>query len=166
MPRVTEKTKSPTRLWLRLVFGASLALNLLVLGLVGGAILRFGGPDGMRPPPRTIGTMLFRELPRADRRALRDDAVTAHDKRPPQRRAELQAVGAALRASPFDAAALADLLSRHDAQHAAFNAMVHQAWMKRVIGMSDAERMAYADRLEKALTHPHFGREYHKERDD
>ncbi|MFT7596282.1 MAG: putative membrane protein, partial [Paracoccaceae bacterium] len=145
----------------------SLALNLLVLGLVTGAFLRFGGPDGMRPPPRTIGAMLFRELSREDRRALRDDAKSAHDKRPLRRRAQIQAVGAALRQSPFDAIVLADLLAGQEAQHTAFNAAVHQAWMKRVSGMSDAERLAYADRLEKALTHhPHSDRGHRSKPDD
>lgn len=162
----TEKTKSPTRLWLRLVFGASLALNLLVLGLVGGAILRFGGPSGMRPPPRTIGAMLYRELPREDRRALRNDAANAHDKRPLRRQDEIRAVGAALRISPFDVAAMAELLARHGEQHAAFNAAVHKAWINRVSGMSDAERLAYADRLEKALSHSHFKRDHRTDRKD
>ncbi len=152
---MNDEFKPPkTRLWVRVLLGVSLALNLLVLGLIGGAMLRFGGPDGMRTPPRSVGAAMFRELPRADRRALRTGAGETHDQRHVRLKADAKALGAALRATPFDAAAMATLLEGHAKTRADFHISLQRAWLDRIATMSDAERYAYADRLERALNRP------------
>jgi len=150
---MNEETKPPkTRLWVRVLLGVSLALNLLVLGLVGGAMLRFGGPEGMRAPPRSVGAALFRELPREDRRALRSGAGESHDQRHARLKADAEALGAALRATPFDAGAMEILLEGHAKTRADSHMFLQRAWLDRVVAMSDAGRQAYADRLERALS--------------
>lgn len=149
---MNDENKPPkTRLWVRVLLGVSLALNLLVLGLIGGAMLRFGGPDGMRAPPRSVGAALFRELPREDRRALRAGAGESHDQRHVRLKADAKALGAALRATPFDAGAMEALLEGHAKTRAESHMSLQRAWLDRVIAMSNAERQAYADRLERTL---------------
>ena len=67
----TETTVSTRRspLWMRILLGVSLALNLAVAGLVVGASLRLIGPDGP-PAPHTFGGALIRALPHDDRREI------------------------------------------------------------------------------------------------
>ena len=61
---------------------------------------------------------------------------------------------AALRAAPFDAAAMATLLENHAKTRADFHMSLQRAWLNRIAAMSAAERHAYADRLERALNRP------------
>jgi len=145
---MAEKSEQPrTRLWIRVLLIVSLGLNLLVVGLVGGAMLRFG-PDGMRPPLRSVGAAMYRELPRKDRRALWAGSSHAHGDRHARRKADALAVSAAIRATPFDAAALAAVLDEQAERRLGFRQSMQSAWLARVAGMSGAERQAYADRLE------------------
>ena len=58
MTETLEPPKPRTPKWVRVLLALSLALNLLIIGLVGGAMVRFGGSDGMRPPPRSIRSHL------------------------------------------------------------------------------------------------------------
>ena len=101
--------------WMRVLLGVSLALNLLVAGLAAGAALRHGRAGGMHAAPHSLAGAMIRELPPQDRRALsalaRDDlARDGHGDRRARRRAEAAAVTGALRAVPFDAAALRAVL--------------------------------------------------------
>ena len=159
-----ENIRPRTPMWIRILLGVSLALNLLVLGLVGGAMLRFGGPEGMRPPPRTVGAALFRELPREDRNALLTRSNGTHDDRRARQKADALAVSAAMRATPFDTEALEAILDAQAMHRAGFQKSVQQAWLTRVANMNDAQRFAYADRLEHALKHPWFKERTRKQR--
>lgn len=150
--------KASSPVWMRVLLGGSLALNLLIAGLVGGAIVRYGGVDGLRAPPRSMGAALFRELPREDRRALRDRSngmmmskgmnMNHHERQ----MAEAMAVSAAVRAEPFDRDALSAILKEQAKQREKFQQSVHQAWLERVANMSSAERQAYAARLEHSMS--------------
>jgi len=159
-----DKTRSRAPLWLRILLAVSLALNLLVLGLVGGAMLRFGGPDGMRPPPRSIGATLFRELPREDRNALLSRPHGSHGDRRARLKADALAVSTAMRATPFDQEALKAILDTQATHREGLHKSVQQAWLTRVANMSDAKRRAYADRLDHALSHPRFKERSRKKR--
>lgn len=157
-----EIDRNPPRMrpWLRVLLGVSLALNLAVAGLVVGAMIRFGGPGGMRPP-MPLGAMLYHELPRDDRRALREEIHGARAHRAERRRADFRELDAALRAVPFDRARVADVLAAQSARHKDLEQEMRAAWLRRVAAMSEAERAAYADRLAEALTrrnHHHRGR--------
>ena len=147
-----QQTPKSGRTWLRVLFGLSLALNLLVLGLAVGAVLRFGGPDGMRPPPKSLGTALFHELPPKDRRELRSQMQDHGARNAALRKSEAEAIGAALRRTPFDAEAVAGVLAQGAQQREAWMTSVHDAWLERIGRMSDAERIEFADRLQASLS--------------
>ena len=173
-----EKTVASVPIWLRIVLGVSLGLNLLVLGLVGGTMVRYGGPDGMRPPPRSVGAALFRALPGEDRRALWDrsyampmaNGMSMTEEMPKghhaRQMAQARAVGAALRATPFDREALAAILQGQAARREGFQKSLQQAWLDRVADMTEAERVAYSSRLEHAMDRPRFKDRRKKSRGD
>lgn len=162
---MSDENKPPkTRLWVRVLLGTSLALNLLVLGLVAGAMFRFGGPDGMRSPPRSIGAAMYRELPREDRRALRSGKSSTQYQRHGRLKVEAAAVDTVLRATPFDPVAMQALLEDHATARAGFHMSLQRAWLDRVSAMSDTDRHAYADRLKRALNSPK-GKSRHKRED-
>lgn len=154
------------RIWLRILLGASLALNLLVVGLAIGAALRFGGPDGARRPPPSMGATLYREMSRADRKAFRAAMHDAPRDRQENRRAEAKRLGAVLRATPFDAGAVLAVLADQAQHRAQWQSAVNEAWLARVAAMTDAERAAYATRLETALTRTHHHGRDRESRDD
>lgn len=149
-----ETYRKPPRMrpWLRVLLGVSLAANLVVAGLAVGAAIRMGGPEGARQPV-PLGAMLYRELPRADRRALRDDRLGSRAERAARRREDAAELDAALRAVPFDLARVEAFVSEQAARHDDLEQAMRGAWLRRVAGMSDAERAAYADRLSAAMTH-------------
>lgn len=154
------------RTWVRILLGVSLALNLAVIGLAIGAAVRFGGPDGAHRPSPPMGAILYRELPREDRKALRGRAFGSREEHAAKRRDEAVAIDAALRAVPFDAAALGAFLDRQARDREAFQSAVQEAWLARVSGMSDAERAAYADRLMQAAKHADARKWDRKHKDD
>lgn len=147
---MVEENKTKLRPWLRLVLIGSLALNLLVVGVAVGAMFRFGRP-GLDRPPHSIGTLMFRELSREDRRALWRRAQEDRGDLGRRRAAEGVAVMAALRQVPFDPVSLEQVLSAQIRHREAFQQGVQDAWLARVSAMTEAERAAYADRLEHGL---------------
>lgn len=150
---MTEQTdRKPPRMrpWVRVLLGVSLALNLAVAGLAVGAAIRFGGPEKMRGP-QPLGAMLYRELPRQDRRALRDDNFGSRAERVERRRADNAELDAALRAVPFDPERVAAFLDEQASRHHDLEQAMRKAWLLRVEGMSLSERAAYADRLAEVM---------------
>jgi len=130
------------RRW-RIVLLASLAVNLLVVGLVAGALL---DRDDRRPGFR--GQPLVSALPDADRAALRDE-LGRPDRE--DRRARFRALLDAIRAEPFDAAALRDLLATERARGQDRAARFETAIIARLSGMDAAARADYARRLEQMI---------------
>jgi uncharacterized membrane protein len=154
------------RLWLRILFGLSLALNLLVLGLAVGTVLRFGGPDEARRPPPVLGATLYRELPRDHRRAFRQAMEDMSAARAPGRREMAQQFASALRANPFDVSVLQALLDDHAARRGEWHGAANRALLARLEQMSDVERAAYAERVEEALSRSGHKDRRHKDRRD
>ena len=148
-PSAPEPQK-PKR-WIRILLGVSLALNLLVVGLVIGAAYRFHGHDGFRPSQRSLGALLFSELPREDRAHLRKGIYPSRKQRMEHREAEMQAVLAALRSPQFDADAVDGVLTQQVQQRQNSLDALQRAWIDRVAEMTHSERLAYADRLEEAV---------------
>lgn len=130
----------------------SLALNLLVAGLVAGAWLRDGRPGGRDRDP---GFGPFGEaLSDADRRELRRAFMARMPEMRENRaalRADMQGVVTALRAEPFDAAALSAAMDAALARMAGRIEVGQELLVDRITAMDEAERVAFADRLEAAL---------------
>ncbi len=162
---MTDTGNGKRRRWtgMRVMLAVSLALNLLVVGAVAGALWSGGGPgriggidpDGRRGPLREIGNAPFvRALEPADRRALltalRDEGATLRQNRAALRRS-FQALVAALRADPFDPDALQRLFDNQRDAAQIQQRTGERLILERLSAMTQDQRAAYADRLDAAL---------------
>lgn len=149
---MTEPASRPaTATWVKLLLALSLALNLAVAGLAAGAWMK-GTARGM---PRDLSFGPFSEaLSRDDRRALRSALIErAPDFRASREvaRAEFATLVAALRAQPFDPDALRAALAAIEQRNSDRLEMGRSLIEARLIEMSDEDRRAFADRLEKGM---------------
>lgn len=151
----------PKRRWMPILLTLSLALNLLIVGVAAGTVLRLKGGDHGKALPG-FGSALFRALPKDDRKALRSELSGLHRTGSKTRKQDFQAVSQALRAQPFDPATLAELLQQQAQSTADLQAALQEQWLERVTNMSDAQRSVYADRLEEVVKRGPRG---HKKKD-
>lgn len=143
--------------WGRILLILSLGANLLIVGFLVGALLKGGGPRDPGGPPgfRELGLLPFaRALPDEGRRAL-SDRLRSHDvslrERRDAMRREFEALLAALRAEPYDAAAVeTSLASQLDEVQAALR-LGRTLLAEHLAAMTPQERAAYADMLERDL---------------
>jgi len=138
----------------RILLAVSLAANLLIVGIVAGFLWR-GGPHRHGAEDRLMPMIMA--LPAEERRALRDsfehelaDGRLVESGRKAGRLPELLAI---LRRSPFDREALRVHLARRISRHESHLRIGRDILIDRISGMSDAERLAYADRLERRVRH-------------
>ena len=134
----------------------SLALNLLVGGLVIGAVIK-GPPMGSHGDMvRDMGFGAFDQaLTREDRDHLREAFRKAAPARGDMRRmlrADVDAMLAALRAVPFDPAALDAALALQRQRIEQRMTLGQQLLRDRLLAMTETERAGFADRLEAALS--------------
>ena len=148
------KTRMAPRL--RLLLFGSLALNILVIGIVAGAVI-FGpyrdGPRGAHRFDPAIGA-LSRALNEDDRQEIRKRVRVARDAlRPAHSRHQkvMQALITDLRATPFDPDAVAQHM-RDLRGHLNGRVEIGQKILLDYLqGLDAAERQAYADRLQEVL---------------
>lgn len=144
---------APARRGWRWLLILSLALNLAVFGVVAGAIVA-GRTDG---PPRSFDLAIgpvARALEGGDRRAIMRDLMARGDLRPRDdaaRDAETAALVAAIRADPFDPAAVAAILADMRARGERVVQAAETALVDRIAAMSPERRRAFADRLAHEL---------------
>lgn len=140
------------RRWLLYI---SLAFNLLIVGVVVGAVATGGGRDG--PGVRAVIDSPIPLLRALDQDAREQMRAELRDSRPARGDAPFAAVRTtrdilgSLRADPFDAAAFEALVTQQSERFAARNAAGRAALFEVVSGMSPEARRAYADRIEKEL---------------
>ncbi|WP_424965061.1 MULTISPECIES: periplasmic heavy metal sensor [unclassified Dinoroseobacter] len=154
MTEAETQTKAPGRKQRWLLYG-SLALNLLVVGLVLGAVLG-GGPRGPGGKPLSIDSPfpLIRALDDTRRDVLKEalDQHRAETSQGPRSRGRhTRALLDSLRNAPFDPAEFEALLTTQAEAMSARNAVGRNALIGAIAQMSDAERVAYADRVEEVL---------------
>ncbi|QPM90092.1 periplasmic heavy metal sensor [Pseudooceanicola algae] len=156
-----EPTQSPTQsMGLRIAFFISLALNLAVAGLVIGAVMRGPsgpGPGSAPPPADRVGGVIAYALSREDRREIgREIGRELRSDRPERDdvRAEFDKLLMVLRAEPFDPDALEVSVQRQLDEAMRRQALGQKVLLERIAGMSRADRLAVADRLEEALSQP------------
>ncbi|MGR3712450.1 MAG: periplasmic heavy metal sensor [Shimia sp.] len=150
-PKPAPRQRKP----LRGVLIASLALNLLVVGVVGGAMLSFrhGGGDAPHPRDRFV-TPHIKALSREDRRAVGREIRNAFRESGTgyaSDREMFTAVVVALRQGPFDAGAFDAALAAMEDNAKMRRDVARAQLVKRVASMTDAERAVYAERLEDHL---------------
>jgi len=141
---------------LAIALGLSLSVNLLIVGMVAGAILA-GGPPGSpdRSGARDGGLGSFgifsKAMNEGEKRAVRKAMRENRGQFRNGRREAAQEVGRvieALRADPFDPAALTQVFSAQQARAVDRVSLGQRVFLDGVSSMSLAERRDYADRLE------------------
>ena len=136
----------------KIALALSVALNLAVAGLAVGAWLGEGPRKGM---PRDMSFGPFSEaLDDSDRKAIRRallDRVGEFRAQREAAQAEFQILLTALRADPFDPAAMRTALASIETRNAERLQLGRTLIETRLIEMSPKERAAFADRLEKGL---------------
>jgi uncharacterized membrane protein len=140
----------PSRIW-RTVLVISLALNLAVAGIIGGAMV--SGRFGDRPAARIdfgVGPVA-RALTEVERRAIGRELRADRSLRGHDFRGQMAAVAAALRADPYDPAATRALLEDQAARLSQLQARARMAVLDRIAEMPPDRRRAFADRLEQEL---------------
>ncbi len=148
--------KTGMRRWVKVLLFVSLALNLAVAGAVIGAMVKHRGDHGDWPHGIDRATVPYiHALPQRDKRAL-GKALREHGRDIPNARKnyrqDFQAALSILRTQPFDAVALQEVLTRQGAGPQARRLQGETLFLERISNMSDAERAAYADRLEDTLS--------------
>jgi len=155
---VTRSETPRYRRILRWALGLSLALNLLILGAVGGALWRHGGPGqgprGGMPGLHSYASPYVRALPAEARQDLHREmraGMQAQNASREARRAQYDEMLASLRAEPFDPAKAKAVLAEQGAAVATVQEAAHAAWLAQVASMSPEARGKYADALESQL---------------
>lgn len=156
---MSETSTQPSKP-IRIALAVSLALNLLIIGALGGAYVAEDDDDNIvaqhPPPPGAVGAfgVFSRAMLPEDRRAIGDALRARGDEFRAGRRAERREVIAvidALRGRPFDAATLTSVFESQKARAAERVSMGQKALIDRISAMSEAERQEYADRLEEVV---------------
>lgn len=152
------RTPPRTRRWVKIALAVSLALNLAVIGMIAGAFLgtgAMGERGGSQQALRALGLGPFaRALSRQDRMELRGRILSSGVELREERRAigrSLRAVEAALRAEPFDRAAVEEAFTRSRGLVVSLQEMGHAALLDQIETMDAAERAALADGLARAM---------------
>lgn len=139
------------RPWLKFLLALSLALNLVVVGIVAGAAWRFrdGPPKGQRPP--LLGAFIFKDLGRNEvDQLLRAQSETGEHPRQQHRR-EMQRIIALLRQEALDAGAVRTIVETHAAGSQQLMQAVSLSWVQRLEGLSLSQRQDVANRMQEYL---------------
>ncbi|MCA0939518.1 periplasmic heavy metal sensor [Yangia mangrovi] len=143
--------------WMRWLLLASLALNLAVVGVVAGGLLRHGRPEHGGPPRgREFITPYTEAFSKDQRRELGRQLFSSFERKQGDRPrpapfGDYRNALSLLRAEPFDSAAFSEALSAQDARAAERQKMGQQVLVEYVTALSPEARAAYADRLEAEL---------------
>ncbi|MEM9523728.1 MAG: periplasmic heavy metal sensor [Pseudomonadota bacterium] len=150
-----QTTSPPSRMWMRLAFFMSLAMNLLVVGVIAGIVLSGGprrdGPRGLADRrggpfvavlPEDIRSQILHEMARASFGTvqMRRDARTRFNR-----------LLAILRAEEFDAQAFSSELAGQDLREGRIREAGRTALIRAISEMSAEERAHYARLLEERL---------------
>ncbi len=150
----TPITPSPKRgrNWMRFVLIVSLALNLLVVGLLGGAFLRHEKPVGRHLDRMSMGLSIYiRALPEDSRTAFEAELRDGNSSRRALRksmRERQRSLEAVLLAEPFSEEAVRQALTEHRSFAFEKTGRLQDAYVDAVAGLSDEARAAYFERVQ------------------
>lgn len=158
---MSDTTTPPRRrgLWWKLLLVVSLAINLMIAGIVAGWIFSKGPPsrmpaDGDRAA-RSLGVEPFvRALEPDDRRALLDDyrreSETLRENRR-ELRDRFERLLTAIAADPYDAEAVRTVMADQRVAAARRQEVGERLLLNRLEAMSADERRAFVDRLREGV---------------
>lgn len=152
---MTDQASDRPRRWMRIALFGSLAVNLAVVGLVVGAVVK-GPPEDdkhFQMPPDTA-VPYARAFEGDEKRALRRALRGAYAGLRPDPAGPLQGYRDAidvLRSEPFDAGALSEVLEGQNAQTEARRRLGQEALVSVLADLSPEARLAYAARLEAEI---------------
>ncbi len=152
-PKSDLPSPKPRRLTRVLLIG-SLTLNVLIIGVVGGAVISLRGHGDKGPVSDRFGSPHIKALSFDDKRAVGRAIRSAYRKAEVDHRADHQQYNealAVLRASPLDEAALRSLVMKLDQSGERRRRVARDVFLAQILLMSDVERAAYADRLQEVL---------------
>ena len=138
----------PRNPW-KILFGISLAINLLIVGAIGGAILRVG--KGPMAKHHASGFLYMRALNFEDKKALRKEIFRNKNSRKIIREKEHSSYISAvkiLKKDPFDRKAFEDLLDEQTKHSKTRQSSARVALVAQITGMTKEERLIYSERLE------------------
>ena len=151
-------TDTPTRKrrWLYPVLFLSLALNLLIVGIVVGWLVSPGGPKraDFGTARGLVGEPFLRALPDEHRRELMREALQEAKSIRESRqalRARFEAFLEALRADPYDPARVESLMKEQRNVALRRQDIGETMLLNRLEEMSPEQRLEYADALEHSL---------------
>lgn len=151
-PDTSPQTGQAPR-WMKITLVVSLALNLLIVGAVAGAVVTKGGKsEARRDGPGA--NMITDALPKDERRMLRRDVRQALRDSPELRgglRAEIAALADLMRASEFNADALEAQLIEIQSRIMGPLSVARDKLSDRLANLDEAGRSEYADRLDMLL---------------
>lgn len=154
---MSEPTAKPRRRWIMPVLVVSLALNMLIVGIVAGWTFSTGGkqPDRVsREVSNLVGPQFFRALEQSDRRALVRDIVRQRDRVRENRTALKDRIArllVELEAETLDTEAVRALLEEQRTSVARRHQFGEELLLTRLSEMSATERQAFAARLAESL---------------
>ena len=154
---MTDMQKNPAsiRLWMRIVFFISLAINLLVVGaLVGLMIAKPSMQDRRVHSTRNLVQPFIRALEPHDRKLFvksmeRVVRQPGSERRPGM--VDRQAALALLTADPFVRSDFADYLTGQFETIREIQGFGRELLLDRIVEMSSEDRLAYADRLARQM---------------
>ncbi len=150
-----DVTQGSSPRWMRWILVVSLALNLLIAGVVGGWVLKGGKQDHHHaarfdqlagPLTRALSKEDRRAIGREMRQALRDSGTDRE-----AQKASLQNLITALRSDPFDRDTVARHLATQRAMMGERVELGQTLLVDRLSQMDVAARAGFADRLEEAM---------------
>ena len=153
-----ERNPQRTGRVLKWALGLSLALNLIVVGFLAGAAMRFSGKSwsDRRPGPELLisGAPFVRALPHDAKRALGRKLRREETDMPTraERRALYTGMIEILRTEPFDPDAISAIFATQARTAQTLQSRAQAGWIEIVSAMTAAERAEVASRLEEALT--------------
>lgn len=140
--------------WMRVLLIGSLALNLLVVSLFAGVMLRRDGPVGRSFHARDIVTPYARAVHEDDRRNLGRELRKAWRAARPDLaalKADYDTILTLLRADELDRAQLSRVLDVQAERGRVRQGVGQNVLLNYLAGLSVEERRAYADRLEQEI---------------
>ena len=145
---MTVSTDPKSRNLWKILLGVSLALNLLIVGVLGGALMRKGkGPTANH---LASGFLYIRALDFQDKRALRKEILRKKGGRKlvkARNQASFSSAVGILKNHPFDRTAFENLLDEQAKYAKSRQSSARIALVNHIENMTKEERLIYAQRL-------------------